>query len=456
MRPAPQLPPAFRLPDEVHAEALELLRAMLRIDTTNPPGNERAAAELLADWLSDRGLEPKLLDSAPGRTNLVCRLDGTGDAGGPLLLNGHLDVVSAEPECWSHPPFSADVADGWIWGRGALDMKSMVAMSAVVMSLAKQAGAPPGRTLILAAVADEEAGSALGSSWLVDHHPDEVRAELALGEVGGFPVWVGERPFIPVMVAEKGTAWLRLRCRGEPGHGSTPRPDTAVVRLAEAVARIGRTRLPQHVTPPVERYLRTLAAHQPLARRLLLGRLLDPRLSGLILDHVLPDKRLAAVFSASLSNTAAPTVLRAGTQTNVIPGEATVELDGRTLPGQTAADLIAELRALIGDEPEIELLSEQPPSVFPTQTPLMEAIGAVVAEALPDAVLLPNLIPGFTDAKQWGRLGAVAYGFSPIWFPPDAGTTANALFHAHDERIPVDGYRWGTSVLNAVVGRLLG
>jgi len=334
-------------------------------------------------------------------------------------------------------------------------MKSMVAMSAVVLWLAKEAGTKPGRTLVLAAVADEETGSRLGSSWLVDEHPDEVRAEFALGEVGGFPVWVGQRPFIPVMVAEKGTAWLRMTCTGEPGHGSMPRSDTAVIRLAEAVARIGRTRRPQHVTPPVARYLKTLAHHQPLVKRLLLERILDERFSDLILEHVLPDKRLAGVFAASLSNTAAPTVLRAGERTNVIPGEATVEIDGRTLPGQGAADLIRELHALVGDDVDFEVLQEQPPSVFPAETRLMETIRSVVVDAVPNAVLLPNLIPGFTDAKQWGRLGTVAYGFSPVWFAPDAGTTANRLYHAHDERIPIDGFAWGTAVLNAVVGRLL-
>ena len=240
MHSPPRLPEAFRLPDEVHDEALELFRALLRLDTGNPPGNERPAAELLADWLSDRGLEPRLHEPEPGRTSLVCRLEGSGDAGGPLLLNGHLDVVPAEPEHWTHPPFSAAVADGWIWGRGAIDMKQMVAMSALVLWLLKEEGGTPGRTVVLAAVADEETGGSKGSAWLADEHPDEVRAELAIGEVGGFPVWTGGRPFFPVMVAEKGVAWLQARCTGEPGHGSIPHRDNAVVHLAEAIARIGK------------------------------------------------------------------------------------------------------------------------------------------------------------------------------------------------------------------------
>ena len=207
MKPAPPTPAGFQLPEEVHAGALTLFRDLLRVDTTNPPGAEEAAAKVLGQWLEAAGLKPKILVSAPGRANLVCRIGP--DSGDPLLLNGHLDVVPADPQRWTHPPFEAEVADGWIWGRGAIDMKNMVAMSAAVMAHLHTSGAAGSlaRPLLLAAVADEEAGCEFGSSWLVDHHPEEVRAEYALGELGGFPLWTGGGPpVVPVQVAEKGIA----------------------------------------------------------------------------------------------------------------------------------------------------------------------------------------------------------------------------------------------------------
>lgn len=452
MQPAPTNPETFRLPADLHAQALSLFRELLRVDTTNPPGAEEAAALLLQGWLDERGLPSTVLTSAPGRANLVCRIGP--ESGDALLLNGHLDVVPADPEHWTHPPFDAVEADGWIWGRGAIDMKHMVAMSAatlVHLHRSGEAGALK-RPVILAAVADEEAGCEYGSAWLVDNHPDLVRAEFALGELGGFPLWINGAdapPIIPIQVAEKGIAWLRMHAHGQPGHGSVPRTDTAVIRLAQAIARIGKARLPQHVTAPADHFIRTLAAAQPPLRRLALLALLNPKASGLILDNILPDKDLAAVFAATLSNTASPTVMRAGSKTNVIPGTATVELDGRTLPGQTTDDLIRELRAVVGPdlEVEFEILQSQSPTVFPANTPMMSTIRQVLGEAVPGATPLPNLIPGFTDAKHWSRLGTTAYGFSPTWFPPDSPVTFSALYHGHNERIRADGFAWGLEIL---------
>jgi acetylornithine deacetylase/succinyl-diaminopimelate desuccinylase-like protein len=456
MKPAPATPAGFKLPAKVHDEALALFRDLLRVDTTNPPGKEEAAAKVLGAWLKKRGLKPTLLKSAPGRANLVCRIGP--EAGGALLLNGHLDVVPADPQRWTHPPFEATIADGFVWGRGAVDMKHMVAMSAALMAHMHAVGVADKllRPVILAAVADEEAGCEFGSAWLVDNHPDHVQAEYALGELGGFPLWIGgDTPVIPVQVAEKGIAWLRMHAHGHPGHGSVPRPDTAVIRLAQAIARIGKSRLPQHVTPPVDRFVRALAGAQPPVRRLALLALLNPRASGVILDKIMPDKDLANVFAATLSNTASPTVLAGGSKTNVIPGTASVELDGRTLPGQTTDDLIRELRAIVGPDlaVEFEIIQSQSPTVFPSETPLMKTIQAVLGEAVPGAAVIPNLIPGFTDAKHWSRLGTVAYGFSPVWFSQDAGTTFGKLYHGDDERIPVDGFHWGLEILHETVRR---
>ena len=235
---------------EQEGEAVvELLRALLRFDTTNPPGNEAECIEFLADTLRGAGVEPRVLSPAPGRANLVARLPG-GDGGAPpLLLNGHVDVVAAEAGRWRHPPFAGEVHDGVIWGRGAVDMKQMVAMSVATVGLLARLGLPLRRHLKLAAVADEEAGCALGSAWLVDHHPDKVRAGHALGEVGGATFYLSGRPFYPVQVAEKGIAWLRAWADGTTGHGSIPHENNAVVRLSEFLARAGRRRLPLHASP---------------------------------------------------------------------------------------------------------------------------------------------------------------------------------------------------------------
>src|SRR5262249_34168473 len=223
-------------------EAVEHLGALLRMDTTNPPGNESICAEYLAESLRKDGIEPTLVEKGKGRANVVARIKGNGEAP-PLLLGAHLDVVEADSKRWRHPPFSGDIADGYLWGRGALDMKNMAAMAVMVVKLLRRTGARLKRDVIFAGVADEEAGCDFGSKFLVEEHPDLVRAEYALGEVGGFTLHVQGRRFYPIMVAEKGLCWLRVRARGTPGHGSLPREDNANVRLARAVARLGRRRL---------------------------------------------------------------------------------------------------------------------------------------------------------------------------------------------------------------------
>lgn len=434
-------------------EAVALLSALLQIDTTNPPGNELPAAQRLGAYLARAGLPFEIIESAPGRGNLLCRLAGDGSGGGPLLLNAHLDVVPANPSAWQQPPFSGAVVDGFLWGRGAIDMKHMAAMSAVVLGLLARLRVPLRRDLIFAAVADEETGCALGAQHLVTHYPDKVRAEYVLGEVGGFTLHLNGRRLYPVQVAEKGVAWLRMTARGTPGHGSMPHADNAVVKLSEALARIGRRRLPQHNTPVVERFLSQLASLQPLPARIAIPLLLRPELSGLILNNLLPDRRVAASFAAALSNTVSPTVLRAGNSTNVIPDTASAELDGRTLPGQDEHDLIRELKALVGDEIDFEVIRTAPPVVSPEDPTVFRAIQEALDEHDPGAAAIPYLVPGFTDAKAYHQLGAKCYGFAPVKLPKEMKFAE--MYHGHDERIPVEGLRWGTRVLFDVVHRLV-
>jgi acetylornithine deacetylase/succinyl-diaminopimelate desuccinylase-like protein len=438
---------------EICGEATALLQRLLRIDTTNPPGNEIVAAEALREVLAADGVPAEILESAPGRGNLVCRLRSGSDAP-PLLLAAHTDVVPAgDVSRWRHGPFSGDLAEGMIWGRGAVDMKNMVSMSTLVMKLLARRAVPLKRDVIFAAVADEEAACTFGSRFLVEQHPDKVRAGYALGEVGGFPNTIGRTRLLLVQTAEKGICWLRLTARGQPGHGSVPRPDNAVLRLARAIDRIGRATLPQHNTPVAEAFIRAVAATQGLPLRLALPALLNERLSGLILGRLIADQGQARTLHAQLHNTASPTVLRAGEATNVIPEVATVEIDGRTLPGQTAQQLLDELREVIADdEIAIEITQQRPGTInHPPDSPLWDCIGAAVRRRDPSLLVVPYMIPGFTDAKFFCQLGARWYGFAPVWLEPGSGLRFAELFHGVDERIPEDGFHWGLGALVEVV-----
>ncbi len=439
------------------ADAVTLLQALLRIDTTNAPDrppNETEAARFIAERLREDGLEPEVLEPIPGKGNVLCRLKGDGTGGAPLLLSGHVDVVPADPSRWSHPPFGGEIHDGWIWGRGAIDMKNMVAMELMVMRILARSGVKLRRDVIFAGVADEEAGCTWGSLWLADHHPEKMRAEYAISEIGGFTMHSGGKRFYPVQVAEKGMCWMTLRARGTPSHGSIPSKHNPIPRIARVAERLGTQRLPHHVAPVMERFIRTLAANQPLASRLVLHGLLRAPLCGPILDNVFPAPALAATFDANLHNTANPTMLRAGDKVNQIPGEALLRVDGRTLPGQTSADLVREIRALLGplaDDIEITIDQEMPPVTTDPDDAISARIAAILHEHDPDATMLHTMIPGFTDAKAWSKLGIKCWGFAPVDLPE--GTNFTAMFHGDNERIPVAGYQWGVrALLDLVLG----
>jgi acetylornithine deacetylase/succinyl-diaminopimelate desuccinylase-like protein len=446
--------PSFTADPSLGEHALRLCQQLLRIDTTNPPGNERAAIDLLAGELAAAGLSPVIHEAAPGRANLVVRHKGSG-ARPPLLLAAHLDVVEADASRWSHPPFAGEIADGCLWGRGALDMKNMAAMTTALMCRLARERTPLSRDVIFAGVADEEAGCDHGSAWLCANHPELVRAEYALGEVGGFSMYLGKATLYPVQVAEKGICWLRARVRGEPGHGSMPREDSAILRLSAALARLAQTRLPVHVTDTMQEFLAAALHRAPRPLRALAGRALSPRLVPYLL-RALPDKGLARSLGAMLSNTASPTVLRAGSKINVIPGLAEVEIDGRTLPGQTDADFMAELSAILGPDVELEVIRSAPPLVTepgrsPGASPMFDTIVEVLGRREPDATVVPYLMPGYTDGKHFSKLGAKWYGFSPVKLP--RGMKFGELFHGTDERVPIDGLKWGAEVLAEVVAR---
>ncbi len=447
--PSPAAPAVTRAP-ELAEDTKRICQALLRMDTTNPPGNEQLCAEYLARLCKEAGLEPELLERERGRTNMVVRHRGTG-AKPPLLLTAHLDVVEADPALWQRPPFSGDEHDGCLWGRGAIDMKHMAAMSAAIIRRLAITNTRLSRDVIFAAVADEEAGCEYGSKWLVENHADKVTAEYALGEVGGFSLHLGNTTFYPVQVAEKGACWIKARVRGTPGHGSIPRHDSVITRLGEALAAVGHNPLPIHPTRYLTDFLDAIRARQPALIQPLVKLVARPHLLGRIARFV-PGASISRSFSALLSNTASATVVRAGNKTNVIPAVAEFEIDGRTLPGQTDDDLLRELRAVLGPDVELEIMSSAPPMVTePIESPLLDTIRRQVTAREPDAVVVPYMIPGFTDGKYFAQTGAKWYGFAPIKIERSMNLRFADMFHGNDERVPVAGLAWGAEVLDAVV-----
>jgi acetylornithine deacetylase/succinyl-diaminopimelate desuccinylase-like protein len=445
----------FTIPESewkaVYDEALEYFRNLLRFDTTNPPGNEKEACEYLGTILAKENIGFEILESAPGRANLICRLQGDGSLP-PLLLNAHLDVVPVERSYWTHDPFGGVLEEGFVWGRGALDMKHMAIMSLMTVILFHRHKARLKRDLVFAAVADEEAGGRYGSGWLVDLHPEKVKAEYALGEIGGFSRIVDGKHFYPVQIAEKGICWLRLKATGAPGHGSLPNWEGAVGKIGKAAHLLGSKRLPFHSTPQAAVFVETMAEHQPFPKGLVLRQALHPRWSRLVLDKVLPDEGLARMLYAILHNTANPTIIRGGEKVNVLPSEATLEVDGRVLPGQTKEDFLQEVAAVIGDDCEIEVLEFKPAVSVPPDDPILGSMNQVLRRHDPDAVVVPNMVPGFTDAKHYSRLGIRCFGFSPVRLPEDFNFVD--LMHGHDERIPVEGFFFGVRVLCELAAHL--
>ncbi len=447
-------------PAELEA-ATALLRELIRIDTSNPPGHEAAAITLLERRCREAGLETVVAGAHPDRPNLVAALRAAParKRGRPLVLSCHVDCVPADPARWTHSPWSAHHAGEQIWGRGAIDMKGFAAMAFTVVAKLKREQLPLDRDLLFVAVSDEEAGTRLGSKWLVDERPDLLgRPEYVINEVGGFTVHREGRRFYPVQVAEKGFAWLRLTVTGRPGHSSLPARDHAVSRLARAIDAISRARLPWHPTEEARRMLAAFAAPRgPLAKRIASG-LAHPRLGPVLLPLLVREATRRASLEAVLRNTATPTSLVAGGNINVLPGTASIDIDGRLAPGQTTADLRRELEAVLRpvlrNAYELGVLCESAPVSFSPETPLYRAIADSLRGADPGGQVVPSVIPGFTDSLNYARLGAQCYGFYPLRLPEDLDFAA--LFHGDDERIPVAGFHWGIGVLAGMLADFLG
>ncbi|WP_213450228.1 M20/M25/M40 family metallo-hydrolase [Rhizomonospora bruguierae] len=427
--------------DAVADEVVDLCRDLIRIDTTNTGDNatsagERVAAEYVATRLDEVGIDARIYESAPGRANVLARIPGADPGRGALLVHGHLDVVPADASEWSVHPFSGEIRDGYLWGRGAVDMKDFDAMVLAVVRRWRREGVTPPRDIVLAFTADEEAGSDYGARYLVNEHPEELAGcTEAIGEVGGFSYSVSDdlRLYL-IETAEKGIEWLRLVARGRPGHGSMVHDDNAVTALAEAVARLGRHRFPVVVTPTVRAFLTEVCE--------LLDIELDPDDPETAIAKLGP---ISAIIGATIRNTANPTGLTAGYKHNVIPGRASATIDCRTLPGQSEL-FVEQLREVIGPDLDIEYVQRQPALETGFDGALVDAMAAALRAEDPGARAVPYMLSGGTDAKAFHTLGIRCFGFAPLRLPPDLNFAA--LFHGIDERVPVDGLRFGVSVLD--------
>jgi acetylornithine deacetylase/succinyl-diaminopimelate desuccinylase-like protein len=459
------------------SELVELLRDLIRIKSVNPPGDEILAARFLEQVFATEGIASTVVEPYPGRGSIVARIRGDGTGGDPLLLLSHLDVVPAEPAGWSHDPFAGDLADGYVWGRGAVDMKGMVAMEVQVMRrLARKARAAglnpatdpiPGlrRDVIFCSAADEEAGGWHGIRWVVDNHPEWLHAAGALNEAGGISTTYAGVRFYPIQVAEKGFVVYKIHVKGRWGHGSVPTPDNAAVLAAQIVTRLaepGPVRLTEPIAVSLARAIPHLTARAAGAIRGLMPRPDGPNgptapepsaIEATLRD--LCDPVLARTVSAMIHDTVSVGIIAAGVKYNVIPGTAYIEIDCRTLPGTDEAAMREELRRRIGEElwARLEIECEQVgPSVSaPLDGPLYPLLEQVLRDHDAGAVPLPFLAPFATDAKHLARIGVPTYGFSPLRLARDEGLLN--LMHADDERVSVEALRFGLPVLWDAVSR---
>lgn len=456
--------------DRAHDELIETLRDLIRIRSVNPPGDEILAARYVAQFLGDAGVPAEIVEPFPGRGSVAARLRGDGTGGEPLLLLSHLDVVPAPPDLWTHDPFAADVADGYVWGRGAVDMKAMVSMElAVIRMLAEQARAAgrdpasdpiPGlsRDILFASTADEEAGGVEGAGWIAEHRPEWLQAAGALNEAGGVSIEIAGRRFYPIQVAEKGFIRYRITVRGTWGHGSMPREDNAAVRAAEVVRRIAPLE-PPRLTPVVRRLLDSIAAEVPedAARLLRAIGSDDVRVSQAALE-ALCEPPLQRATRALLRDTMSPNMIHVGVKFNVIPGVGEIEIDVRNLPGTPEPEMQERIRARIGEElwqhVTLEALHVGEPVEAPVDTELFELLVSTIRAHDPDGIPVPVMAPFTTDAKHTAKLGVPTYGFSPLRLRPEDRFLE--LFHGVDERVSVEGLRFGLPALYDVVRTFCG
>ncbi|MCO5177302.1 MAG: M20/M25/M40 family metallo-hydrolase [Thermomicrobiales bacterium] len=428
--------------DAVREEVATRLQDLIRFETVNPPGNEVQVANYLRDAVAEVGLSSHVLESAPGRASFVTRIEGEGK-GRPLMLMAHSDVVSVEADKWQHPPFAADIVDGMIWGRGAVDTKNLVASELLVTLLIKRMGLKLDRDLIFCIFADEEAGGRYGATWMWENHRDLIDAEVAINEGGGNAIDVSGRRYYLCQTGEKGGARMKIVARAEPGHASVPRDDTAMLRMGRALVKLTEHQFPTVMTSSVEEMLRTFGAALGGQSTLIDEIIANPTWENLNRLPLGEFEKLS--LRATTRNTAVPTIIHGGHRINVIPGEVTCDVDGRILPGQDPDAFRAEVQALLGNEVEIVGSGGAAGIEADPASELFDTIRAVMGDIDPGSEVAPFLVSGGTDAKSIP--GVKVYGFNPAPYSVEEMNGA----HNHDERVSIDNLLFATKALFEIV-----
>jgi acetylornithine deacetylase/succinyl-diaminopimelate desuccinylase-like protein len=430
----------------IYNRPAEILKYLIRYNTTNPPGNEAACINYIKSLLDWAGISNTILAAEPARPNLIARLPGQGSAP-PLLLYGHVDVVTTADQKWRLNPFIGEELDGYIWGRGALDMKGAIAMMLAVMMRIRLEGIIPPGDVVLAVLSDEENTSAMGAEFLVNSHSHLFKGvKYAIGEFGGYTNYIGKRRFYPIMVAEKQGCGITATVRGQGGHGAWPARGGIMHRVARLLGSLEH-RLPVHITPVAKEQIRTTAEGLPTPFKQTFMQMLIPALTNSVLDTLGPQVRM---FDPILHNTAAVTVIKGGENYNVIPSQVQLALDCRLLPGFTPDDLTAELKALAGNDIEFQTIVYQPGPPEPNMG-LFSILASILKEADPGGTPTPMLLPAVTDARYFSRLGIQTYGFTPLNLPPEINF--EQLFHAADERVPIKALEFGAEAIYSLLQR---
>ena len=426
-------------------DPVALLQELIRFDTTNPPGNEETCVAHIEALLHEHGIESERYEKTTGRPNLIARHAGAND-GPPLVLYGHVDVVTTAGQQWTQPPFGGELVDGYVWGRGALDMKGGVAMCVAAFIAAHEAGSAT--PLLLLILSDEEDGGDDGAKFMAEEHADAFGgAQHALGEFGGVTQWIGGRRFYPIQVAEKQLCWLRAHVRGTGGHGALGVKGGAMRKLGDVLRTLDRRQPPVHIIPLVRDWFEHMAAELPRPQALLLRRLLDPKTADLAARALGPRGRM---LGRVIRNTVSPTIVHGGDKINVIPSDVELQLDGRLLPGFTPEDLIAELHELVGKDVEFEVVRHDPGPPDPDLS-FYEPLAQIIRELDPGSIPVPMLQAGVTDARHLCRAGLQTYGWLPLRLPENF--EMYPLIHNADERVPVDALAFGVDALGRAIER---
>lgn len=437
----------------IYQRPVELLQNLIRFNTTNPPGNEADCIRYVDGLLTAAGFETTLLARDPARPNLIARLPRLGEAR-PLLLYGHVDVVTTENQRWQHPPFEGKLVDGYVWGRGAFDDKGGVAMLLAAFLRAKAEGLKPPGDVVLAIVVDEERGGHYGAEYLVEDHPALFEGiRYAIGESGGFTLYIGGKKFYPIMVSEKQGCVIKATIRGPGGHAALPARGGAMAKQAKLLARLDRRRLPVHVTPATRQMLKAVSQASPFPTSLILALLLNPALTDRLLDAL---GAKGQALDPLLHNTVTPYTIHGGESGKyVVPGEIVIEMTSSMLPGYAPQDVIDELRGIVGEEVELEVIgSAYQPNPAEPDMGLFETLEGIIRESDPAGTPLPLLLPTPTDGRTFARLGIQTYGFMPMNLP--AWFDVSQISHAADERIPAEALDFGASAIYKVLQRFGG